>query len=143
LDRGNKIARQPGTFGCFFIGEKMNLTSWILPLTGNLYYAAAINLYLFFLGFIIYAAMQEAIRQRIWLMVLPVAPFILHAAIIDVLFNQGPGRLMFLETRYTLTLSERIDWHYLDEGWRGDRARWWGDRINIILKGHITGKKGA
>lgn len=119
----------------------MDMTDWIIRLTGNIYYDAAINLYLFFLGFVIYAGMQTAIKQRVWLLILPVAPFIAHAGIIDVLFNQGPGRLMFLEARNTLTLSERIDWHYLDEGWRGDRARWWGNRINIILPGHITGKK--
>jgi hypothetical protein len=120
----------------------MNLTNWIFPFTGNLFYDAAINLFIFLAGFVAYALLQPAIKAKQWWKVLPWSLLILHAAIIDVLFNQGPGRLMFMELINTWTLSDRLDLHYLEEGWRGDRSRWWADRlVNRILKGHITGKK--
>jgi hypothetical protein len=110
-------------------------------LAGSIWADAATNLFIFALGFVVYAALQPAIKRRQWWIVLPFAPLIAHAAVIDVLFNQTGGRLVFMEWRYTLTLSQRIDWHYRAGGWRGARARWWADRvINRILPGHITGR---
>jgi hypothetical protein len=115
----------------------MNFTNWIFTFTGNIWYDAGINLYIFAVGFVLYAGLQTAIKQKQWGIVLPFAPIILHAAVIDVLFNQSGGRAMFLETRNTWTLSGRFDFHFYEEGWRGDRSRWWGNRINIVFPWHI------
>jgi len=116
----------------------MNITNWVFSFTGNALVDALISLWIFYVGFVLYAGLQPAIKARQWLIVLPALPLIAHAGIIDVLFNQGPGRLMFMELRYTLTLSQRLDLHYTEKGWRGDRARWWADNlVNKIFPYHI------
>jgi hypothetical protein len=86
---------------------------------------------------VIYVGCQNAITQKAWLVILPLIPIILIAGIIDFLFNQTIGRLMFLEWRYTFTFSERLDSHFLDTDWRGSVARDIGNAIDKILPGHI------
>lgn len=96
-----------------------------------------LTLYFFYLGFVLYAGCQEAIKNRDWLVILPCFPILLVAGAIDVLFNQTFGRLLFLELSYTLTFSDRLDSHFHEDGWRGSMARSIGNAINKILPGHI------
>ena len=97
----------------------------------------AIILYLFYLGFVLYAGCHVAIINRQWLVILPCAPILLIAGAIDVLFNQVPGRVLFCEFKGTWTFSQRLDYHFKDVGWRGDLARSIGHAIDKILPGHI------
>jgi hypothetical protein len=95
---------------------------------------------IFFFGFVAYAKLQPAIKNKEWRKVIPWVPLITHAGIIDVLFNQSFGRLMFWELKYTLTLSMRLDLHYKEYGWRGTLSRFISNKlVNKIFPGHITG----
>lgn len=94
-------------------------------------------LYLFYLGFVVYAGCQNAIKEKAWLVILPCLPILLVAGAIDVLFNQVFGRLLFLELKYTMTFSERLDVHFLEASWRGSVARSIGNALNKILPKHI------
>ena len=96
-----------------------------------------IAIYVFYLGFVIYAGCQNAIANRYWPVIIPCAPILLIAGLIDVVFNQTAGRTLFLEWKYTLTFSERLDYHFKDYGWRGAMARSIGNAIDKILPGHI------
>ena len=98
------------------------------------------DIVLFYYGFVIYSGCYNAIKQRKWLVVLPCIPIILYAGLIDVVFNQTIGRLLFLELKNTWTLSGRIDLHYVDIGWRGRLARELAWGINTVMPGHITGE---
>lgn len=94
-------------------------------------------LWVFYLGFVLYAGCQNAIAQRAWLVIAPCAPVLLICGLMDVVFNQTFGRLMFLELTYTMTFSERLDLHYNEEGWRGSMARSIGNVLDKILPHHI------
>lgn len=95
-------------------------------------------LWVFYLGFVLYAGCQNAIKQRAWLVILPCAPVLIVCGLMDVAFNQVVGRLMFWEWTYTPTFSERLDLHYADSGWRGTLARIIGDVVlDRILPHHI------
>jgi len=99
-----------------------------------------IDMTIFFFGFVAYAKLQPAIKNKEWRKVIIWVPLIAHAGIIDVLFNQSIGRLLFLETKYTMTFSQRLDWHYKEYGWRGAISRFISDKlVNKILPYHITG----
>jgi hypothetical protein len=94
-------------------------------------------LWIFYDGFVTYAGLQEAIKNRDWAIVAPSLPIVIPAGIIDVVFNQTFGRLMFLEWTNTFTFSERLDYHYHEMSWRGSMARSIGNVINKVFK-HIT-----
>lgn len=112
--------------------------NWIIFSTGNPVIDTVLSLWIFYLGFILYAGLQPAIKARQWWVVLPAAPVIIPAGVIDVLFNQSVGKLMFLESRYTLTLSQRLDFHWrFGTGWRRRLARNVGFYVNMIFAGHI------
>ena len=96
-----------------------------------------ISIYLFYIGFVVYAGCQVAIYNRKWLVIIPCVPIILLAGLIDVLFNQVFGRLMFWEMKFTFTFSERLDLHFHDSDWRGRVAHSIGDAIDQILPNHI------
>jgi hypothetical protein len=96
-------------------------------------------LWLFMLGFILYAGCQNAIAKRKWLVLVIPAPVLIVFGLADVLFNQLFGRLIFWEWRYTLTFSQRLDCHVFDEGWRGSIARELGWLLDVFLPGHIEG----
>lgn len=101
-------------------------------------------LWVFYLGFVLYAGCQPAIKNAIktkcwrdWLPLVPVAPVLIVCGLMDVAFNQTVGRLMFWEWTYTLTFSERLDLHYGETGWRGSMARSIGNVLDKILPQHI------
>jgi hypothetical protein len=111
--------------------------NWIIFTTGSTMLDTGLSLYVFYLGFVLYAGLQEPIRQKQWLVVIPAVPIIIPAGIIDVLFNQSIGRILFWEMKYTTTLSQRLDLHYYEHGWRGDLSRRVSRIVNMILAGHI------
>ena len=117
----------------------MNFTNWIINFGYNPTANVLLTLWVFYLGFVLYAGCQNAIAQHRWLVIVPALPVIIPAGIIDVLFNQSIGRALFLESRYTLTFSMRLEFHYKETGWRGRNARWMADGINTILPHHIGG----
>lgn len=94
-------------------------------------------LWVFYLGFVIYAGCQNAILARKWLVILPCAPVLIVCGLMDVAFNQTVGRLMFWEWTYTLTFSERLDYHFHENTWRGSMARAIGNLLDDILPRHI------
>lgn len=51
----------------------------------------ALDMWVFYLGFVLYAGCQNAIAEKRWLVILPTLPIVLPAGIIDVLFNQTFG----------------------------------------------------
>lgn len=100
--------------------------------------SALLILWIFYICFVLYAGAQYALANKKWAAVIPLVPFLLLGGIIDVVFNQTIGRLMFWEWTYTLTFSERLDLHYHEYGWRGRvLARPIGDFIDWILPHHI------
>ena len=109
----------------------------MVNLTGHIYLEAAIVLWMFYIGFVLYAGCQNAIKERRWLVILPCFPILLIAGAIDVVINQTFARLLFLEFKGTWTFSQRLDYHFRDVGWRGDLARSIGHAIDSILPGHI------
>lgn len=94
-------------------------------------------IYIFYLGFVLYAGCQVAIANKKWLNLIPVAPILIVAGLMDVLFNQTAGRVIFWEITYTLTFSERLDLHFKDADWRGSVARKLGAFLDAILPSHI------
>jgi hypothetical protein len=107
----------------------------------NPIFGPLLDMWIFYLGFVLYAGCQNAIEKRRWAVIIPALPIVLPAGLIDVLFNQSIGRLMFLETKYTLTFSNRLQGHYYEDGWRGDLARYIGGAVDAILPHHIDQKK--
>jgi hypothetical protein len=91
----------------------------------------------FYLGFVLYAGCQNAIAQKAWAVLIPCAPVIIVAGLMDVMFNATFGTLMFWEWDHSFTFSERLDYHYLSLGWRGSLARDIGGVLDHILPGHI------
>ena len=96
-----------------------------------------IYIYLFYLGFILYAGCQNAIESKAWGVLIPVAPIIVIVGLMDILFNQTVGRLIFWELKYTLTFSQRLTLHWFDKDWRGSIARDIGNVLDKILPHHI------
>ncbi|NNM68928.1 MAG: hypothetical protein HKM00_02980 [Gallionella sp.] len=96
-----------------------------------------IYLWLFYIGFVFYAGCQVAITARQWGVLIPAAPVLLIAGLMDVLFNQTFGRVMFWEWTFTMTFSERLDLHFHNSGWRGSLARDIGNVLDKILPNHI------
>lgn len=97
-----------------------------------------IYIYLFYICFVVYAGCQSAIINKKWSALIPVLPILLIAGLMDIVFNQIFGRILFLEWKYTLTFSERLDLHFHDMTWRGTLARDIGDYIDKILPMHIS-----
>jgi len=98
-----------------------------------------IYIYLFYIGFVVWAGCQNAIKDKAWASLIPVAPIVLIAGLMDVAFNFTFGRLIFWELTNTLTFSQRLDLHYLDSGWRGSVARDIGNVLDHLLPNHILG----
>jgi hypothetical protein len=93
--------------------------------------------WVFYLGFIFYAGCQNAIVQKRWRVLIPALPVLFVAGVMDVLFNQIFGRLLFWEITSTWTFSQRLDLHYKDIDWRGNRSRKIGSAVDSILPNHI------
>ena len=94
-------------------------------------------MWFFYLGFVLYAGCQHAIAIRQYAVLIPCAPVLAPAAVMDVLFNFTFGRIMFWELTNTITFSERLDLHYSTTGWRGHLADKIGNVIDTILPKHI------
>ncbi len=99
--------------------------------------AALLYLWLFYIAFVVYAGCQQAIKDKAWGVLIPVAPIIIVGGLMDVIFNFTVGRLIFWELTNTLTFSERLSLHYLDSGWRGSVARDIGNVLDHVLPRHI------
>lgn len=102
---------------------------------------AASSLWVFYIGFVLYAGLLPAIRARRWWVVLPCAPIIIIAGIVDITLAPVFGILVFHEIMpYKWTISGRLRYHYYDTGWKGERARYLGDRVDYISPFHIANK---
>ena len=95
-------------------------------------------IWLFYLSFVLYAGCQHAIITRQYTVLIPCAPVLLVAGLMDVLFNFTLGRILFWELTNTFTFSERLDLHYTGTGWRGSLAGKIGNVLDEILPGHIS-----
>lgn len=111
----------------------------IQELVNNPLVSILAHLYVLYVGFILYAGLQPSIKERRWGVVVPCLPFLIPAGIIDVLLSPVVGILVFHELRFALTISRRLDAHYYEYDWRGERARLLGKWVNWLMPAHIGG----
>jgi hypothetical protein len=99
--------------------------------------AAAWGLWVFMVGFAVYAGLQPAFKEGRWGLIALYSPILIVAGLIDVNLSPLVGLIAFHELRFSWTISQRIDFHYPNTGWRGARAKYFGDRINWVFPFHI------
>lgn len=123
----------------FWIVNRELMDALLLALADHPYTGGLLCLWVFYIGFVVYAGLQPAIKARRWGVVIPCLPILLPAGAIDVLLSPVVGMLVFHEFKHHWTISKRLDAHYYSNDWRGERAQLAGKWVNWILPAHIGG----
>lgn len=103
--------------------------------------------WLFYLLFLVYAAVDEARdagRAIPRLAKLLIYPAIAFGYLLDVAWNCTLGSLLFLEPPFAggghplkWTFTARLKRHRDRADWRGRQARWWASLLNPFDPGHV------
>jgi hypothetical protein len=119
-----------------FINEELARLLWRLA-AEHPYQATLWTLWVFMVGFAVYAGLQPAFKEGRRGLIALYSPILIVAGLIDVSLSPLVGLLAFHEFRFIWTISRRLDFHYPDAGWRGARAKYFGERINWVFPFHI------
>ena len=89
-------------------------------------------------------AIMESGEEIHWSFLYPIMAFAIPGWILDVVFNVLSSRAVFREGIRCWTFSARVQHHYrFSDGWRYERARWWGLQLNKFDPNHIRNLDGT